>query len=76
MHACCYITHMVTLLLAENRSENDQGKQFVPRNDAVDQPDRAESLLEAFAWNSPKQLKRSTNKDDALSDTAVKILKG
>ncbi|WP_179302746.1 hypothetical protein [Pseudomonas viridiflava] len=53
-----------------------KGKQFVPRNDAVDQPDRAESLLEAFAWNSPKQLKRSTNKDDALSDTAVNILTG
>ncbi|VVN14964.1 hypothetical protein PS634_04007 [Pseudomonas fluorescens] len=53
-----------------------KGKQFVPRNDAVDQPDRAESLPEAFACNSPKQLKRSTNKDDALSDTAVKILKG
>ncbi|MBD8200489.1 hypothetical protein [Pseudomonas viridiflava] len=48
----------------------------MPRNDAVDQPNRAEPLLEAFAWNSPKQLKGSTNKDDALSNTAVKILKG
>jgi len=37
---------MVTALLAENRSETDQGKRFALCYDAVDRPDRAGFPLE------------------------------
>lgn len=79
MHACCYITHMITVSLAENRDTLTKGKGCDRRNSFcrpwITRP-RLDANATAITEVRTGDAKPHGDMDDAASDTGVKILKG
>ncbi|SHM82916.1 hypothetical protein SAMN05216593_103411 [Pseudomonas asturiensis] len=79
MHACCYITHMITVSLAENRGALTKGKDCDRRNSfllALKHRARLDANATAITEVRTGDDKPRCDMDDVASDTGVKILKG